>query len=135
MRRNVPGKSQNTSPWYRCPTRGCNCRNIKCDFAEDAILKAMRECLADYTIKVEAGNLIEEGPVDTALALVQEQLAQVRLQQDNICEYLEKGVYTIEMFTKRNETLTREIRKLQTSENELLSRKVSSVCTSIRNCL
>ena len=33
MKRNVPSKKQKTSPWYRCPTRGCDCRAIKCDFA------------------------------------------------------------------------------------------------------
>lgn len=125
MKRNVPAKSQKTSPWYRCPTRGCDCRAIKCDFAEDEILKAMREWLAEYTIKVETNNLPQEDPVDTALSIVQEQLAQLHLQQDNICEYLEKGIYTIEMFTKRNEALMKELRKLQASEKDLLDRKAS----------
>lgn len=40
-------------------------------------------------------------------------------QQDKICEYLEKGVYTVEMFSKRNETLTREICKLQKAEADI----------------
>ena len=53
MKRNVPAKSQNTSPWYRCPTRGCDCRTIKCDFVEDAVIKAMEKWLAEYTIKIE----------------------------------------------------------------------------------
>lgn len=125
MKRNVPAKSQKTSPWYRCPTRGCDCRSIKCDFAEDEILKAMRKWLAEYTIKVETNNLPKEDPIDAALSIVQEQLAQLHLQQDNICEYLEKGIYTVEMFTKRNEALMKELRKLQASENDLLSRKAS----------
>ena len=42
-----------------------------------------------------------------------------------ICEYLEKGIYTIEMFTKRNDTLTREIHKVQAAENELLKKQGS----------
>lgn len=125
MKRNVPAKSQKTSPWYRCPTRGCDCRAIKCDFAEDAILKAMGEWLAEYTIKVETDALPKADPVEAALSIVQEQLAQLHLQQDNICEYLEKGVYTVEMFTKRNATLTKEIRRLQASEADLLKRKAS----------
>ena len=53
LKRNVPGKSQHTSPWYRCPTRGCNCRTMKCDFVEDAVVNAMREWLSEYTIKVD----------------------------------------------------------------------------------
>ena len=105
MKRNVPSKKQSTLPWYRCPTRGCGCRAIKCDFAEDAILDAMRSWLAEYTIKVKSDDLPQTYPIDTALSVVQSQLAQLRTQQDNICEYLEKGVYTIEMFTKRNDIL------------------------------
>lgn len=125
MKRNVPAKSQKTSPWYRCPTRGCDCRAIKCDFAENAILKAMEEWLAEYTIKVETDALPKADPVEVALSIVQDQLAQLHLQQDNICEYLEKGVYTVEMFTKRNATLTKEIHRLQASESDLLKRKES----------
>ena len=51
---------------------------------------------------MEADNLPKENPLDTALSIIQEQIAQLNLQQDSICGYLEKGVYTIEMFTKRN---------------------------------
>ena len=59
LKRNVPGKSQHTSPWYRCPTRGCNCRTMKCDFVEEAVVNAMREWLSEYTrSRVEAGHTI-----------------------------------------------------------------------------
>ena len=57
LKRNVPGKSQHTSPWYRCPTRGCNCRTMKCDFVEEAVVNAMREWLSEYTIKVTQNSL------------------------------------------------------------------------------
>lgn len=60
---------------------------------------------------------------ETALSIVREQLTELQLQQDKICEYLEKGIYTIEMFTKRNDTLTREIHKVQAAENELLKKQ------------
>ena len=129
MKRNVPSKKQSTLPWYRCPTRGCNCRAIKCDFAEEAILDAMRSWLAEYTIRVKSDDLPQTDPIDTALSVVQGQLAQFRTQQDNICEYLEKGVYTVEMFTKRNETLMKELRKLQASEDDLLKQKESKSST------
>lgn len=125
MKRNVPSKKQKTSPWYRCPTRGCDCRAIKCDFAEESILKAMKEWLAEYTVNIEAEKTIQTDPVETALKVVREQLTEIQLQQDKIYEYLEKGVYTVEMFTKRNDTLTREMRKLQASEADLLKKQSS----------
>ena len=53
------------------------------------------------------------------------QLTSLQQQQDALCDCLEKGAYTIEMFTKRNATLAREIKKLQESEAELM-RKIES---------
>ena len=125
MKRNVPAKSQNTSPWYRCPTRGCDCRTIKCDFVEDAVIKAMEKWLAEYTIKVEAEQNSQTDPTETALGFVRDQLAELQMQQDKICEYLEKGVYTVEMFTKRNDILTKEIRKQKAAEADLLKKQSS----------
>ena len=51
------------------------------------------------------------------------QYAQLLLQQENICEYLEKGVYTIDMFTKRNASLAKEIKPLQSAEADLPRRQ------------
>lgn len=125
LKRNVPGKSQHTSPWYRCPTRGCNCRTMKCDFVEDAVVSAMREWLSEYTIKVETEQLPQTDPMETALNLIRQQLLDLQSQQDKICEYLEKGFYTVEMFTKRNDTLTREIHRLQESKADLEKRQAT----------
>lgn len=125
LKRNVPGKSQHTSPWYRCPTRGCNCRTMKCDFVEDAVVSAMREWLSEYTIKVETEQLPQTDLMETALNLIRQQLLDLQSQQDKICEYLEKGVYTVEMFTKRNDTLTREIHRLQESKADLEKRQAT----------
>ena len=119
LKRNVPAKSQNTSPWYRCPTRGCNCRTMKCDFVENAVVNAMREWLSEYTIKVETEQAPQADPTETALNLIRQQLLELQGQQEKICEYLEKGIYTVEMFSKRNETLTREICKLQKAEADI----------------
>ena len=74
LKRNVPGKSQHTSPWYRCPTRGCNCRTMKCDFVEEAVVNAMREWLSEYTIKVDTEQPPQADPTETALNLIQQQL-------------------------------------------------------------
>lgn len=123
MKRNVPAKTQNTSPWYRCPTRGCNCRTIKCDFLEAEVVKAMSQWWGEYTIKIKEDKVAQTDSTETALSIVREQLTELQLQQDKICEYLEKGIYTIEMFTKRNDTLTREIHKVQAAENELLKKQ------------
>lgn len=122
MKRNVPAKNQNTLPWYRCPNRECNCKTIKCDAVEKAVLSAMKEWLLEYTVNVDGNNSSQNENVETAISIVREQLLDLRSQQDKICELLEKGVYTVEMFTKRNSVLEKEIRKLQSSETDLIKR-------------
>lgn len=119
MKRNVPAKFQNTLPWYRCPTRGCGCRSIKCNFVEDAVVKAMKEWLSEYTIKVKAEHPPQSDPLAISLKRIQDQLAEAQAQQDKICEYLEKGIYTVEVFNKRNEALTNELNRLYQAEADL----------------
>ena len=125
LKRNVPGKNQGTAPWFRCPTRGCDCRIVKCHTVEEAIRDAMEDWLDEYIIQLNSESKPKVDPIATALEAVQAQLAGLQQQQDTLCDYLEKGVYTIEMFTKRNATLAREIKKLQESEAELMRKKES----------
>ena len=123
MKRNVPDKKRNPTPWYRCTTRGCDCRIMKCEMVEAAIRDAMEEWLDEYSIQLETEVEPAIDPIEAALDTVRGQLATLHSQQENICEYLEKGIYTIEMFTKRNLALEKEIKQLQASEEDLLRQK------------
>ncbi|MGN1027550.1 MAG: recombinase family protein [Faecousia sp.] len=125
LKRNVPGKNQGTAPWYRCPNRNCNCRIVKCHTVEEAIRDAMEDWLDEYIIQLNSEHKPKVDPIASALEAVQVQLAGLKQQQDTICEYLEKGVYTIEMFTKRNATLSNEIKKMQASEADLKRKQES----------
>lgn len=80
----------------------------------------MEDWLDEYIIQLNSDSRPKIDPIATALEAVQAQLASLQQQQDALCDYLEKGVYTIEMFTKRNATLSREIKQLQESEAELI---------------
>lgn len=120
MKRTVPDKRRNPTPWYRCTTRGCDCKIIKCDVVENTVRDAMEEWLDAYMIQIESNQHPAADPVITALESVRGQLAGLQHQQESICEYLEKGVYTIDMFTKRNASLSKEIKQLQLAEADLL---------------
>lgn len=119
MQRHVPSMKNKTKTWYRCPTRGCGCSVVKCIDVENAILNAMREWLADYRIEVASGNPASSEQIDVTLDAVVGQLTQLQAQQNSLCEYLEKGIYTVEMFTRRNTILQNDIQKLQETKAEL----------------
>ena len=122
MKRNIPSKNQGTAPWFRCPNRSCDCRIVKCHIVENAIRDAMEDWLDEYIIQINSDGKPKTDPIATELEAVQAQLAGLRKQQDNLCDYLERGVYTIEIFTKRNAVLTKEIEQLQASEAELMQK-------------
>ena len=126
MKRTVPDKRRNPTPWFRCTTRGCDCKIIKCEVVENSIRDAMQEWLENYMIEIEANQQPKIDPITTALDAVRGQLAQLQSQQESICEYLEKGVYTIDMFTKRNTALAKEIQQLQSAEADLLRQQSES---------
>jgi phosphoenolpyruvate synthase/pyruvate phosphate dikinase len=123
LKRNVPGKNQGTTPWFRCPTRHCDCRTTKCHIVEEAIRNAMDDWLDEYIIQLSKEEKPTVDPIAEALDTVQAQLGALQHQQETICEYLEKGIYTIDMFTKRNTALSREIKNLQEAEADLLRKK------------
>lgn len=90
---------------------------------ENEIRDAMEEWLEDYIIQLETNATPAIDSIETALETVRGQLSTLQSQQESICEYLEKGIYTIEMFTKRNLALAKEIKQLQESEDNLLKQK------------
>ena len=96
---------------------------MKCETVETALCDAMEEWLDNYIIQLETKVEPTIDPIDTALEAVRGQLSALQDQQENICEYLEKGIYTIDMFTKRNLALAKEIKQLQESEEDLLKQK------------
>lgn len=120
MKRKVPGKGRTCIPWYQCPTRECDCKMIKCEIVEKAILEAMEDWLREYTLQIHSQETPKVNPIETALETVRGQLVELLQQQENICEYLEKGIYTVEMFNKRNTSLSQVIKKLQASEADLM---------------
>lgn len=123
MKRYVPRPKESPTAWFRCMTRNCDCKMIKCEVAEKNILNAMEEWLEEYQIQLEQTQTQTVDPIDTALETVHSQLTGLQLQQEKICEYLEKGIYSVEMFSKRNTALSKEIEQLRDSETDLLRQK------------
>jgi len=84
MKRTVPDKRRNPTPWFRCTTRGCDCKIIKCEVVENSIRDAMQEWLDNYMIQIEANQQPKVDPITTALEAVRGQLAQLQSQQERI---------------------------------------------------
>ena len=123
MKRKTPKKDRSCIPWYQCPTRGCDCKMIKCDTVENYIYDAMEEWLEQYVLQINSDQQPVIDPIESSLEAIRGQITALQQQQDKLCEYLEKGIYSVEMFAKRNATLATEIKQLQSSEAELVQQQ------------
>lgn len=109
-------------PKYQCRTHHCPNKSILCEVFDTAVVSEMRKWLDQYTVTVQDTEPTNDDSLNTALEMVQKQLASSQQQQDRICELLETGVYSIEVFTKRNAVLQDEIKKLKEAEVDLQKR-------------
>ena len=98
-----------------CPGRTCDCRSIFLEPFEEAVVKEMTEWLEKYKITVANDKPVKDDTLQNSLELIQKQVEELENQQNKICDLLEKGVYTIEMFTKRNDKLQSELTTLKSS--------------------
>lgn len=89
-----------------------------CDIVEDRIVESMKQWWKEVTLDIapkEHDSMTEE----TQLDMMRKQLKNHFDQQNQICGLLERGIYTEEMFLKRNVLLQGEIKELQSSIEEL----------------
>ena len=120
MKRKTPSAKQVeehfTKPWYRCNGK-CGGRIITCHRLEDAVVEEMKKWLHNYTIKIEEPK--QNNNVEKALTIIENQIVNLQEQQNKICNLLETGVYTVELFSKRNAVLTEEIKELKNKKEKL----------------
>lgn len=96
-----------------CPSRTCDCRSIFLEPFEKAVVKEMAEWLKEYKVTIKNDAPAVDNSLSASLEQIKKQLSEAEEQQNKICDLLEKGVYTIEVFTKRNEKIQGDIISLK----------------------
>ena len=86
MKRKTPKKDRSSILWYQCSTRGCDYKMIKCDTVENYIHDAMEE----YILHINSEQQPVIDLIESSLEAIREQISALQLQQDELCEYLEK---------------------------------------------
>ena len=89
-----------------------------CDILEERIVAAMKEWWQGIAITLsETTDSTDEA--QRQLNIMSKQMQTLLDQQNNICGLLERGVYTEEMFLKRNKVLCDEIEELKVRIEEM----------------
>ena len=89
-----------------------------CDIVESKIVEAMKLWWKEVTLDI-APKAKDSMTEETQLDMMRKQLKNHFEQQNQICGLLERGIYTEEMFLKRNALLQGEIKELQSGIEEL----------------
>lgn len=74
----------------------------------DAIIKALKSKLEDIKVQTDINTPREKNNAKNIAKTLEKRIKENEKKLNDICIYLENGVYTIDMFTKRKEILEDE---------------------------
>ena len=97
----------------------CDCKGNNAEEIENAIVTEMKQWLNGYLLTLDAEETLPDDSLEAALDILQKELDHLQEQQNNICELLEKQIYTVELFTKRNDALQKSIDEAKMSIEDL----------------
>lgn len=91
----------------------CTNKSSNTKIVNDAILKTLREYLEDFRVKLESNdNSVIENHQKIIMNL-EKQLDELETRQDQLYDFLEKGLYTPDVFMVRNDKLKEEREELK----------------------
>ena len=104
-----------------CATRGCSTVSVQVHVFEKRVLESLELWLSDYQITPEEISLGNDEKVSyrSNIEVLQKELVELDKQYENTYSLLERGIYTEEMFFKRNSAVKRELDSVQAQLDEL----------------
>lgn len=102
----------------------CKVKSIAASVVMDALVASLEQCVADFQLKISNG-----GDVDSSAAVVDslnKELAASLVRRDEIMEYFERKVYSLEEFLERREKINARIAAIK-EQLEALSAAAPSV--------
>ena len=91
----------------------CDNISVNADLVQKSILEALITTLEDYEIKLKENSPDLTNEHESLVKSLEKQLTDLKQRQDDICDYLEKKIYTVEMFIERKEKVDKEIERIQ----------------------
>ncbi|ALS27151.1 recombinase [Paenibacillus sp. 32O-W] len=112
-------------PHLRCNTPGCTTRSTQYELVEHRVVESLEQWLSAY--KVQWGKRKKEEPSQAiefkrgALVTLERELSELEFQKGRLFDFLERGIYSEEVFLERSQTLAQRIQ--DTQEAITLARK------------
>jgi site-specific DNA recombinase len=100
-------------PHLRCSTTGCSTRSTQYVLVENKIIEALEIWLEEY--KIKWNKLKKETPDSTIpfkesiLGSLKKEQKELEVQKEKLFDFLERGIYTEEIFLERSQNLSKRI--------------------------
>jgi len=104
-------------PHLRCNTPGCPTRSTQYELVERRLVESLEKWLASYRVqwgkrkKEETSQAIEFKA--STLAALERELNELEHQKGRLFDFLERGIYTEEVFLERSQNLSQRIQHTQ----------------------
>lgn len=86
----------------------CTNKSSLTRLVQEAIIKTLREYLEDFKIKLESNDNSAMEAHQKIIMNLEKELDEIETRQDQLYDFLEKGLYTPEVFMVRNDKLKEE---------------------------
>lgn len=114
-------KDNKGTPRLNCSHKPyCKSRSVSFDLLYDAVVEKLKECTADFEVKVDSGINVAAEKYNAEMDRVKSALRELDAQQERIFGFLESGTYDEETFRIRNRAIV-EKRAAMTAEYEKLA--------------
>lgn len=99
---------------YSCNNRKyCNCKSCNTEKVDKVILDTLRDYLNDFKLKIDINDSEIRKSHQDVINTLERELDKLENKQEELYTFLEDGIYTKEVFIKRNEKLANERERLQ----------------------
>lgn len=120
------GKHMQRRPHYQngriesliCANPYCNNVSSDLDLVERRIIDSLKSWLESYKLNWKddtKSTALLSDTLRNSIQAIKEELAQAQEQLNNACTFLERGIYSIDLFEKRKKEITAEIEKYSAS--------------------
>ncbi len=105
-------QSKTASPRLLCSNmKRCENKSILYSDFENEVISVLKKYIEDFKVKISNGENKSTSYQDSALASLKKELSTIETQQEKLYDLLESGIYTNEVFIKRNASLAEKRKK------------------------
>lgn len=107
-----------------CANTACSNVSSQLSFVEKKLLDSMEKWLKQYKLSLEVTpdtTVVQEDVKLKALAAMNNELANLEKQMNNIHDLLEQGIYTVDTFIERSKVLSERINSIKSDRDALIS--------------